>query len=149
MLTRRWMAQVLALAVALGGCGQARFVPVEGTITVDGQPGKKLFIQFEPLAEGKNLYPGPGSVGRTDESGKYRLMTVPDKYDGAVVGKHMVRIFADGGPDDDELVLKGQSIRNRSDRPKQLPARYNNASELTFEVVRGGTNRANFTLSSK
>jgi len=140
---------LLGMLVALVGCAEPKFLPVEGTITVDGQPGAKLFVQFEPLAEEKNNYPGPGSVGRTDAQGKYRLISVPEQHDGAVPGKHMVRIYVEGGPDDDELAMKGESIRNRKDRPKQLPARYNNASELTFEVRRGEENRADFALTTK
>jgi hypothetical protein len=146
---RRVCWTLVGMLAVLVGCAEPKFVPVEGTVTVDGQPAAGLFVQFEPLAEGSRVYPGPGSVGRTDAQGKYRLSSVPERHDGAVPGKHMVRIYVEGGLDDDELALKNEPIRNRKDRPKQLPARYNDASELTFEVQRGRANRADFSLTTK
>ena len=144
---RCWV--IAALAALSAGCGSAKYAPVQGAITVDGAPCKNLFIHFEPLAEGKSINVGHGSIGRTNEQGVYKLMTVPDKLDGALIGKHMVLIYAEGDPvDDDELAAKGISTRNRK-RPKQLPARYNDKSELTFVVEKNGSQAANFELSSK
>ena len=72
----------------------------------------------------------PQEAGMTDEQGQYKLIYLRD-IEGALVGKHRVRIGSD----------------ERSAPPKQrLPSRYNHQTTLEAEVT-GGQNEFNFTLT--
>lgn len=125
-----------AAVMALGftGCGGSghKTVPVSGQITVKGQPQANLIVIFTPEAQGTTA--PPGSTGRTDASGKYTLKT-PQGQEGAVVGKHTVRIEADA-PSDDE---SGKAA------PAALPPKAKDGS-LKFDVPAGGSTAANFEL---
>jgi hypothetical protein len=80
----------LALVTALGGCSQdLRYAPVEGTITLDGEPLAEVEVVFLP--DYKRGGKGPNSSGLTDDKGHYTLIT--DKgQTGAVVGPCVVCI---------------------------------------------------------
>ena len=63
---------------------------------------------------------------------------------GAVVGKHRVEIVPHGAEVD-----ASTDLRPKNAPPKLvIPARYNRNSELTFEVPTGGTEKADFPLTS-
>ena len=98
--------------------------------------GQKL----QALRKGKNLNAGPGSYCRTDQDGRFTLKTLHGD-DGAVVGGHRILIRAyraSKGP-------KGQFV---VERPEIVPARYNDKSELQFQVPADGTDAADFQLTS-
>ena len=84
---RRIMA-VLVLAIA-SGCGRAlpETAPVEGRVTIAGQPLKTGTIMFFPTQ-------GRPAIGVIDPDGVYRLTTFVEN-DGAVLGSHAVTIQAD------------------------------------------------------
>ncbi len=135
-------ATILPLvALGLAGCGSEYPVaPVSGEITLNGAPLAGARVGFEPMREGDDLEAGPGSYGVTDEQGRYQL-TALDGRPGAVVGNHRVWVRtyqAREGP-------HGQIIPVT---PERVPKRYNIQTELTFEVPPGGSDEADFALSS-
>ena len=80
-----WLA---AATLALCGCSDGRpdRVPVAGTLTIDGKPLAKAFVNFYPAS-------GRPSNGRTDESGRFVRGCFEDN-DGAQLGTHEVSVIA-------------------------------------------------------
>ncbi|QDS86547.1 hypothetical protein EC9_07130 [Rosistilla ulvae] len=126
------------LTLATFGCGPSGLPPlgtVHGTVTIDGQPVEGASIEFTP----EN---GRPSVGETDADGNYNMMFTYDA-DGALVGEHTVRITtARQG-----VISEGDGPSIEA-RPERLPAKYNEASELTVDVV-AGDNTFDFDLEGK
>jgi len=134
----------IGLLAALGGCGGGPdFVPVTGRVMLDGKPLAHALVAFNPSApEGKIVAPGPGSMGITDEQGRYVLKVVgtDGRTDGAVVGEHRVRIST-----------SGVATRPGEDAPTQrerVPEKYNAHPTLRF-TVKPGENVANFDLEGR
>jgi hypothetical protein len=133
----------LALVAALG-CGSRPIVPVSGKVTLNGKPLANAMVAFNPIPKEGSSEAGPGSVGTTDENGAFTLKVSPDRK-GALVGRHRVAISATNPPTgggDARLPRGGRALRNT------IPSRYNEQSELTLEVPSGGTDRADFELTS-
>ncbi|MFW6170145.1 MAG: hypothetical protein ACODAD_06620 [Planctomycetota bacterium] len=68
----------LAMAVLLlSGCGDSTPVldtePVEGVVTLDGEPVPEATVMFSPVNEGE----GTAAAGMTDAEGEYRLTAQP------------------------------------------------------------------------
>jgi hypothetical protein len=132
-------------ALVLAGCGDSApydLAPVSGTVTLDGKPIPYTQIIFVPKGSADNPNPGPSSLAFCDDSGKFMLKT--DRGDpGAVVGIHTVQIYAHGPP---------RSTAGDTDvgpPPKEMfPERFNVNTELTFEVLTGGTSAADFKLTT-
>lgn len=129
--------------LGIGGCARPGYkvAPVSGRVSLDGKPLPNINVRFQPIAVGENVNPGPQSAGRTDTEGRYTLTVtdVPPKA-GAVVGKHRV-FFSPVIPTsarDDEII--------RVEDP--IPAKYRE-KPLEFEVPAGGTDKADFDLTSK
>ena len=96
MRLRPFVASVavsVSLVLALG-CGGNPPAPVSGTVTLDGRALPDALVSFQPLREGDNVNPGPGSAARTGADGKYSLQISVTGQNGAVVGKHRVEIRA-------------------------------------------------------
>jgi len=133
----------LALAlVLLAGCSDAKMAtyPVEGTVTLDGQPVAGGSVLFRPAQ-------GPIATGKVDEQGRFQLRTYGEA-DGAVAGRHAVRLVPpdkkfDVAPDELEFITDGESLR----QPPPFPAKY-----LAFETsgltadVKEDDNRFDFEL---
>jgi hypothetical protein len=69
------------------GCGGGlRLVPVEGTVTLDGQPLEAAAVLFEPDGGGKP------ATGTTDAAGNFVLTTI-ETGDGAVPGANKVAVI--------------------------------------------------------
>jgi len=137
------LPSLLLLLLAAGGCGGEEFplARVSGTVTLDGAPVADAFIGFEPQRQGDSLEAGPGSYGKTDQQGRFRLKSLHGD-DGAVIGPHVVRIstldVAPPGLEGDlEIVAE-----------ERIPARYVDGSTLRFTVPADGTDQANFELTS-
>lgn len=145
---------VCAALLVAGGCGRGGYqlAPVSGQVTMDNKPLPSVYVNFQPQADKDNPNPGPGSYAVTDANGRYTLR-VDAKQSGAVVGRHRVTIALQFAED-----LKGGEDTGSPDgTPKlprlgsvpQIPKRYNEKSELSFDVPPGGTDKADFPLKSK
>jgi hypothetical protein len=138
-----------ALFAATIGCsGGGDFAPVSGVVTLDGKPYSKAAVSFQPVGDKDNPYPGRGSSAYTDENGRY-VLTSDNTTDGAVVGKHLVRITTRydqmpgepgvGSPDNAALIVRRDPI----------PVEWNAESKVQFDVPPGGTDEANFDIKTK
>lgn len=128
-------AGLLAAALVVAGCGDVKTGEVTGTVTIDGRtPPAGSSITFVP-ADGQSP-----TAGATLQDGKYTA-TVP-------VGPAKVRIsapkFAEEkagqpgpGPGGGQIV-----------EGDLLPDRFNNKTELTYEV-KPGRQEKNWELSTK
>jgi DNA-directed RNA polymerase subunit M/transcription elongation factor TFIIS len=116
----------------MGGQKYPPLGQVSGTITLDGNPLPAANVTFQPLQEGtKPNADTAGSIGISDKDGHFSLYYVAD-VPGAAVGKHLVQIRAQNDA--------GVEI---------VPGKYNQMTELTFEVKSGSNPAADFPLSSK
>jgi hypothetical protein len=131
----------LALVVFCGSCllisgcssemAEPELGKVMGSVTVDGQPGANLLIQFEPQTTGTGkgaAEVGAISTATTDPSGAYTLSYKGEPV-GAVVGQHVVRVTsaAGGGPAGGEAGAVQVFI----------PPQFNSQSTLTKDVQAG------------
>jgi hypothetical protein len=125
------------------GCSGGKIAPVSGKVTLDGQPLAGATVVFQPISSDKNVNPGPGSQGKTDEQGVYSLKMVGEGTNGAKVGKHRVEIS--------KFVRdKSDPESDRGGRPRDIvPSRYNLKTTLTCDVPPGGRRDADFELTSK
>lgn len=126
---------LLMALVVLAGCGETapyQLASVEGLVTLDGEPLPRMIVAFQPIAPTGSESAGPGSVGHTNDQGRFVLNTVRTDEPGAVVGPHRILI---------------SPIRD-SEQVTELPARYNYETTLTFEVPSEGTTSADFALTS-
>lgn len=143
-------ATILGPAVALPlalvvGCGSgAKYAPVSGRVTLNGQPLANATVSFQPIAEGKMDAPAPGAIGHTNANGEYTLVSA-DGRSGAWVGKHRVSISAVT-----EQVGEGDARPPRGGWPQadKVPARYNKDTQEEFTVPAAGTDKADFALTS-
>jgi hypothetical protein len=131
----------LILVLALGCGSSARYVPVSGKVTLNGQPLANAIVSFEPIGSPDESMNNPAlaSSGKTNANGEYTLQTTKGA-NGAWVGKHRVK-FSVVGPDTDERP-------SRSRQRITLPGRYTDGSKEEFEVLSGGTDKADFALTS-
>jgi hypothetical protein len=75
------------MTTAWSGCsGGLALIPVEGTVTLDGQPVEGASVLFEPKGGGKP------ATGTTDAAGKFVLTTI-EPGDGAVPGANKVAVI--------------------------------------------------------
>lgn len=75
---------MLAAVVLLTGCNQGpKLVPIEGQVTLDGQPLAYGYVRVIPTA-------GRTAFGQLDEQGRFKLMT--DDLEGCPVGIHTVEV---------------------------------------------------------
>ena len=132
----------LALAVLplMAGCGSEGLAPISGVVTLEGKPLAGASVHFEPIASGQGSEAGIGSYATTDENGRYELKTVDEDATGAVVGKHRVKISIAVADEEDD---SGQTMTDK------VPLWYNVKTTLTFDVPEGGTESADFKLTTK
>jgi hypothetical protein len=136
---------VLGLVVVLAlGCGGSTVAPVSGKVTLDGKPVANVDVTFSPVAASGTIEAGMSATGKTNENGEYTLKATNGKT-GAQVGMNRVSIVslaAQVGEGDQRPPRGGWKLQNK------IPAKYNEKSELTFDV-KPGTNTADFPLTSK
>lgn len=93
---------VLLSTLVLGcGDGQVKFdlASTSGQVMCQGKPVPYVTVYFEPLQVAKNkAITGKQGIGFADEDGQYVISTYGSK-DGAVVGKHRVRVGRPLGED--------------------------------------------------
>jgi len=91
ILSSRCIARVFScLILFIAGCGGgSSFVPVSGTVTINGKPCPGLEVLFSPIGTPSNPAPGVFSKAITDADGRYELES---RYGdrGAVAGEHQV-----------------------------------------------------------
>ena len=128
--------------MVLSGCNSKAYdlAPISGVVTLDGNPIAGTLVNFQPMAK-DGTTPGPGSTGRCDDSGRYVLSTIRDEP-GAVTGQHRVRIYS-YSPESPVSQDTDAGLPR-----EQFPGRYNYGSELIFDVERGGTEAADFKLTT-
>jgi hypothetical protein len=130
------------LLVPVVGCGGQKVAPVSGKVTMNGQPLAGAIISFQPDLE--SYEDAPGSTGKTNDKGEYTLKLLTGE-NGARVCKHKVRInqwATKPGAKDAPSERGGPPLEDK------VPARYNDATELTFTVPSSGTSKADFDLKS-
>lgn len=148
MRTVRFAPIVFAFCALCGCSSGAKFAPVSGRVTLNGNPLTNAVVEFQPIAESSRDDPGPGSVGFTDADGKFTLHSQLDKSrTGAIVGKHRVRISPAG------QLTPGDADASDPRKPRRpagsiIPIRYNLETTLEFEVPSAGTSTATFELTA-
>lgn len=144
-----WAVCAAAAALSAAGCGGGpKTAPVSGTVLVDGKPMANLAVVFQPIGSKANENPGRGSYGTTDSNGKYTLFV--DGASGAVVGKHKVAIFTNLSKDQltSTPADTGSTDGEEPASAEIIPPKYNDMTELTFDVPPGGTDKADFKVES-
>lgn len=133
-----WSLVILA-ALFTGGCKDgSRTAPVSGQVKLNGKPLPEAHLTFQPKASG-SVNVGVGSVGVTDIDGRYNLKTI-NGDNGAVVGRHTVSIRTNAFRE-----VAPASDKDPVGRPKErIPSRYNDNTELEFNVPAEGTDAADF-----
>ena len=147
MQNKLLLSVLLCTVAAVSGCGKAPYelAPVSGVVTLYGEPLANATVSFEPQGSNSDeSIAGPGSVGTTDEDGRYELTTFKQES-GAVVGNHLVRISTYKSEFED--IKKSDKIKVIS--VEHVPWHYNRNTSLTFDVPAGGTDDANFVLTAK
>ena len=134
---------MIGFLFAIAGCG-SNVAPVSGKVTLDDKPLVNAIVIFEPISELKN--PGPGSQGKTDANGNFSLQLTTANTNGAIIGKHVVRITAYDG---DDGKVPSSNPGEAFFRKPLLGDKYNAKSELKFDVAAGGSTNADFKLESE
>lgn len=139
-LNSRKQAGLLAAALlmtAAVGCGDGlKLVPVEGKVTLGGEPLAEADVIFQP----EN---GRPSMGTTDAQGHYKLVYTNEK-DGALPGTHKVVITTYVEPDSDY-----EAPDRRAGRPERVPAKYNFETTLQTELSPDTSDPVDFTLEAE
>jgi len=77
------------------GCGPSGFPTAKtiGVVKCQGQPVAGAMVYFEPISTGDKALVGKQGFSFTDAEGKFDISTyTPNGKDGAVIGKHRVRV---------------------------------------------------------
>src|SRR5262245_60182812 len=145
----RYLAAGLLLAALAGCSGNSKFAPVSGEVKLNGKPYGKAVVSFQPLGTEDNPNPGRGSSAYTDENGRF-VLKCDNSIDGAVIGKHRVPIITRGN----EVVGQSPDTGSPDETPLKrevdpIPPEWNALSKVEFDVPPGGTEQANFDITSK
>ncbi|MDD3590455.1 MAG: carboxypeptidase-like regulatory domain-containing protein [Thermoguttaceae bacterium] len=113
----------LAVVVSVGCTKKKSFVPVEGTLTLDGEPFEGATVCFTPVDEAV----GVAAAGTTDASGHFVVTTGVDV--GCVPGDYKVTVFKIETSGDSVLTAKSTNT---------FPAQYADpeTSGLTASIVK-------------
>jgi hypothetical protein len=132
-----WRFVACVIGVSTIGCDAAGLVPVEGRVTLDGQPLANATVMLSPL---RATDPGP-FAGTTDAEGRFAMRSPADDRSGAAVGEYMVFITT---------VKSDPSGMEGAPPPAQkevVPDDWRNGSQR-YSVPEGGTIDASFDLRS-
>ena len=129
---------LLAAILMLGllstvGCGGGGYPKVSGKVTADGQPVPMVRVVFTPVAEGDNHFPGPYSMGVTDEQGIYVLRT-RDGETGAVEGAPKVG-FEWADVEVDEVSSQKEQLEIFKDDPAKVAEVERRIAELKKAIA--------------
>ncbi|UUO07851.1 hypothetical protein M4951_05940 [Blastopirellula sp. J2-11] len=134
-----WCAALLPLALLAAGCSKSEFevTGVEGVCVCNGTPIQAGWIQFSPIAVDAKKMPGKSAIGEIQEDGTFRLSTYA-KGDGAVVGKHRIRISEPSMPEPGEIA-QGAVVpqKHHCKLPKELilEVKLGDANHFVIELV--------------
>ena len=149
MARLRFLAAGGLLAVIVGCSDGPKFVKVSGVVMLDGKPYSKAVVSFQPIGSPDDPNPGRGSSAYTDENGRFVLQT-DDNRNGAVVGKHLVRIMTRGADVVGQDPTGGSPDETPINRPVDpIPPEWNAYSNVEFTVPPGGTDQANFDIQTR
>ena len=146
---KSWHVAVVSVALLPGGCSEGtkpyKTAPVSGTITLDGQPLSSAHVTFMPIPNPQGgSQSGPEAAGDTDADGRYSLKTVFGDV-GASVGKNRVMITTRKTELD-----PSNPDRSREVAKERVPMKYfTEQAPLMFDVPTGGSNGADFELTTK
>lgn len=144
-------------AVIVVGCGpRSPFPtqPIEGTVTLDGQPLDDASIALSPVAD--ETPDAKPAFGQSDAQGKFKITAANGGLEGkgTAVGKYVVCVTKEVGT----THLTDEQIKELNDKgiPVQLvfksvvPKKYTSpaTTDLAFEVVKG-KNVLNIDLKSE
>ncbi len=142
----------LVLLTTLGCSSKGpKFAPVSGVVTLDGVPYTKAVVSFQPIGDKGNPNPGRGSSGYTDDQGRF-VLKCDNKINGAVVGKHLVRIMTRGNDvvgQEPNLETGSEDETSTKREVDPIPPEWNALSKVEFEVPPGGTDKANFDIQTR
>jgi hypothetical protein len=136
------------LLAAVGCSGGGRYASVSGVVTLDGKPYPDAVVSFQPLGTRDNPTPGRGSSAYTDANGRFVLKS-DDGDDGALVGKHIVRIMTKGNDVIGQAPDGGSPDEGAKGRVDPIPPEWNALSKVEFDVPKEGTDKANFDIVTK
>jgi hypothetical protein len=142
-------AAVLALLAGAGCGGGPKYVPVSGVVMLDGKPYGKAVVSFQPIGTAENPNPGRGSSAYTDENGRF-VLKCDDGTDGAVIGKHTVRIMTKGN-EVVQLAEGGGSVDGGGPVGKNvdpIPAEWGTESKKEVDVPAAGLSDLKFEITS-
>jgi hypothetical protein len=96
-MNKKYLGLLMAVALCIG-CSKGDFptAKVEGLVLCEGKPVAAAAVYFEPLkstGQDSSIIVGKQGFAFTDAEGKFQISTYfPGQNDGAVVGKHRVRV---------------------------------------------------------
>lgn len=134
---RLWVPCV-AVVLSLAGCGGENLVPVEGSVTLDGNPMAGVHVLYFPTEADAN--DATQYRGKTDDQGHYSLERASDDGVGLKPGTYRVSLTT--------AVIEGFSDELTPTPPERVPPKYRDGT-LTFEVPEGGTTEADFPMTSR
>lgn len=126
---------VSCILACLPGCGSDS-VPIEGTVTLDGQPLAGVQILFDQ----PDVPSGNSFTGRTDQQGRFTLRPVSEPLNEPVWGSYRVTLTT--------AVADRDALEHTPLPREQIPRTYRGGT-LRFDVPRGGSDQANFALQSR
>lgn len=152
MGSRRLVVVVMVMLAAVG-CGKAapKLHPATGTVTLDGKPLADATVSFVPAS-------GAPSDGKTDDSGKYTIMTSGRPGLPAGACKVTVSKFTSAGempamaPSPDDMRKMYEKKKKGDVEKGEVPAKYGRAdtSGLSADVTSDAAkNVFNFELTTK
>ena len=135
MISRGYYSALwIAAAILLGGCtrGGPEVVPIEGTVTHNGEPVPNVRIYFVP--------DGRPSWAISDEKGHF-ILNYDENRKGAKVGAHRVWIVDETGNVDPTVAMSGGPRPKRSPAIAEIAAKYGkDKSDLKFEIKKADRN---------
>jgi hypothetical protein len=125
--------------MVVAGCSEPTGIAqVSGVVLLDGRPLDGAVVTFQPRRESLAAQKYSGSVGHTDESGRFTLRLIEPDAPGVAIGEHVVTITTARSGPNDAILPRGERV----------PIDWRNGTQ-TFEVTAGGTTSARFDIRSK
>ncbi len=146
---------ISSMLLILQGCGVSQF-PVKaakGKVVCKGKPVTSGSITFTPVGTAGTTETGKPASGTVGTDGSFVLSTF-DRFDGAIIGKHLVQFSATEGEDaseEDEAEVEENGTRQR--KKKRTPGNAQSAcvqrGEIVMEVTADGPNDFTIELTAK